>query len=400
MDDDIGRPVSRRSLLSALGVGVTAGCLQLEESTEPATTPTDSGAATVSPRRTDTASGTTASSPTTRSTLEPRAPGNVRWRYETPANVRERPVVADGTVYATTVGGQVLALGTDAGTPEWLYETKIDSSNLRHAVAGDHLFVAGGFGTEAVDLADGRLSWGTASGAKYKPLVRDGIAYLGSSTGGRTLRVFDVTADELLWSFTTDGSVRGRPALVDGTLYLTAGSHDGDTPAPMYALDAESGTQQWKTTFDDRLPSSVVPFDGLLYITGEGGTVAAVDPADGSVVWQRTIDGVRGAAGAPDPQFADGRLYLADRGLRALAPKTGETLWTYTEDRWFNQPAIVGGALYVTQYDGGGVRVVDPATGTSRATFETPLEEPTGLAVGPETVVCGDRTGEIVAVWR
>lgn len=398
MDDDAGRSVSRRGLLSALGVGVTAGCLQLEESTEPTVTTSEVG--TASHRRTDTASGTTVSSPTDRSTLEPRAPGNVRWRYETAANVRERPVVADGTVYATTVDGQVLALGADVGTPEWSYETKIDSSNLRHAVAGDHLFVAGAFGTEAVDRAEGRLSWGTASGAKYKPLVRDGIAYLGSSTGERTLRVFDVTADELLWSFTTDGSVRGRPALVDGTLYLTAGSHDGDVPAPMYALDAESGTLQWQTTFEDRLSSSVVPFDGLLYITGEAGTVAAVDPADGSVVWQRTIDGVRGAAGAPDPQFAHGRLYLADRALRALAPKTGETLWTYTEGRWFNYPAMVDGALYATQYDGGDVHVLDPATGANRTTFETPLEEPTGLAVGPETVICGERAGGVVAVWR
>ncbi|MFC6973785.1 PQQ-binding-like beta-propeller repeat protein [Halomicroarcula sp. GCM10025709] len=192
----------------------------------------------------------------------------------------------------------------------------------------------------------------------------------------------------------------GRPALVDGTLYATAGAHDGDTPAPMYAIDAESGTLQWETTFEDRLPSSVVPFDGLLYITGETGTVAAVEPTDGSVVWQRTIDGVRGAAGAPDPQFDQGRLYIADRALRALAPKTGETLWTYTEDRWFNRPAIADGALYATQYDGGGVHVVDPGTGTNRTTFETPLDEPTALAVGPETLICGDRTGDVVAIWR
>jgi outer membrane protein assembly factor BamB len=394
--------MDRRAMLATLGVGLTAGCLQLQDPDDGRTVEPSTEGVTVgsTPDTTTRRSSTPTSeqSPEARTTLEPRAPGNIRWRYETETTVAERPVVADRTVYVATKGGRVLALATDTGAERWRYETKIDSENIWHAVAGDHLFVAGSFATEAVRLADGTLSWGTSSGTKYKPLVRDGIAYLGGSTGAGVVRAYDVAADELLWSFRCGSTVRGRPALVDGTLYLTAGSHDGERASPMYAFDARTGEQQWRRTIDDRLPSAVVPYDGRLYVTGDTGTVAAIDPADGSIIWRRSIDGVKGAAGAPDPQFTNGRLYIADRSVRALDPVTGTTHWTYDDRNFYGRLAMADGALYTARDDA--IYVLDPATGARRATFELPTGEPTGLTVGPRTLLYGDREGEVVAVWR
>jgi outer membrane protein assembly factor BamB len=69
------------------------------------------------------------------------------------------------------------------------------------------------------------------------------------------------------WTFKTDGSIIGSPAIANGVVYI--GSTDGN----FYALDQQTGTQKWKfKTFASRqVTSSPTITHSLVYFGGFDG---------------------------------------------------------------------------------------------------------------------------------
>jgi len=74
------------------------------------------------------------------------------------------------------------------------------------------------------------------------------------------------------WTFGTGDAVKSSPAVVDGTVYV--GSDGGS----VYALDAADGTEQWSTKFEmASVDSSPAVVDGTVYVGSDDGTVYALD---------------------------------------------------------------------------------------------------------------------------
>ncbi|MFO7897591.1 MAG: PQQ-binding-like beta-propeller repeat protein [Planctomycetota bacterium] len=132
-----------------------------------------------------------------------------------------------------------------------------------------------------------------------------------------------------------------RPVVMGGTLFL--GSPRADWVA---AVDAETGRERWRTYTGGPVRFAPAAADGRLYVASDDGRLYCLDAADGSVVWRRAMSPhaarrvlgnkrlistwpVRGG-----PALAGGRLYVAAGiwpwmgvFIRAVDPKTGETIW-------------------------------------------------------------------------
>ena len=75
----------------------------------------------------------------------------------------------------------------------------------------------------------------------------------------------------------------------------------------------------WKTPTGAPYVSSLVFYDGLLYMATEMGIVTAIDAATGQQVWRERIGGVFTAS----PVAGDGKIYLVSETRRDSGPARG-----------------------------------------------------------------------------
>ena len=192
------------------------------------------------------------------------------------------------------------------------------------------------------------------------------------------------------WEFTTDGQISSAPAVVDGTVYT--GSRDGR----IYALDADSGSEQWRFDTGSDVRSSPAVVDGTLYVGTQAGTVYAVDAEEGEQQWRfGTEEPVRSS-----PTVVEETVYVGsqDSAVYAIDASDGTERWRFETGFWVeSSPAVDGGTLYVGS-DDGNLYALDAADGEQLWTFATADRVPGSPAVVEETVYVGSQDGNVYAL--
>lgn len=152
------------------------------------------------------------------------------------------------------------------------------------------------------------------------------------------LVAFDLTSGDLAWSYPTSRYIWDFDV---GGGRVFAGVIDGH-PSPFVALDAVSGALLWET--QDLLlgygPNGIAfdPTSGLV-VAAAAGTVGALDPADGSVLWRRVFAAGSVEARVSDVAGGDGRAYVAfGSHIVALDPASASVLWKHPgcSGAWLN----------------------------------------------------------------
>ncbi|MFF6997775.1 PQQ-binding-like beta-propeller repeat protein [Streptomyces sp. NPDC008313] len=106
----------------------------------------------------------------------------------------------------------------------------------------------------------------------------------------------------------------------------------------------------------------------VLYCARPGLLAAAVDPADGDVLWARGDAGGRGTDVTAAPVLSGGLLQVVTRGgkrLTALEPGTGATRWSRDIGRYAGRVAHAGGVVLLTGADSE-VTALDARTGEEK----------------------------------
>ena len=134
-----------------------------------------------------------------------------------------------------------------------------------------------------------------------------------------------------IWSTSIEGSTpRARlasaPVVANGKLYvIDAGAH-------VIAFDANSGAKLWQTSLPSEgsgralFGGGVSIVDDKVYASTGVGDVAAINAANGSILWKKRPGGpLRGA-----PTLANGHVYVMgqDNQIFALNQSDGEVQWT------------------------------------------------------------------------
>ncbi|MFC7069316.1 PQQ-binding-like beta-propeller repeat protein [Halobaculum lipolyticum] len=115
------------------------------------------------------------------------------------------------------------------------------------------------------------------------------------------------------------GRAVGRPVVAGGTAFVPA--EDG-----VYALSMRDGSERWRASV---APYGVSVADGVAFVTArDEPTVYAFETGDGEERWR--AETAADFATAPLP-LADGSVVVGDTDGRvaALAPRTGETVWSF-----------------------------------------------------------------------
>jgi outer membrane protein assembly factor BamB len=157
---------------------------------------------------------------------------------------------------------------------------------------------------------------------------------------GRTELTGNMGSIELLWSYTTGGSVASSPAIgdidADEKLEVIIGAQNGK----VYALDGEGSDSLWVSAIGSSIQSSPclgdIDADGMLEVVvgAQNGKVYALTGKHGDSLWSYTTgDEVQSSPCLGDID-ADGRLEVvvgsSDHTVYALNGEDGGVLWSYT----------------------------------------------------------------------
>jgi len=189
------------------------------------------------------------------------------------------------------------------------------------------------------------------------------------------------------WRFPTGDRVVSSAVWYDNVLYF--GSDDGN----VYAVDAETGRQLWKRPTGGPVPATPAVADGRVFVGSYDGKFYALDARTGATAWKFVTGGERrfeakGLHGMQprnqtfadpfdvflsSPVVAQGMVYFGsgDGHLYAVDAATGELRWKFqTGDVVHASPAYAGGVLYVGSWDSY-LYAVDAATGHEKWRFKS-----------------------------
>jgi polyvinyl alcohol dehydrogenase (cytochrome) len=159
------------------------------------------------------------------------------------------------------------------------------------------------------------------------------------------------------WSFkSTDGDFTGTPVVASGT--VVAGSGGGT----VFALDAGTGALKWSHDFNQPINGAAAVAGGRVYVplaTPGSPRLAALNFADGSPLWTRTLDTQKDSDTFASPVVWNGTVFIGTSALfgelndpdvsvrgseLALDARTGRIKWkTFTVP-----PGHDGGAVWST----------------------------------------------------
>jgi outer membrane protein assembly factor BamB len=113
-----------------------------------------------------------------------------------------------------------------------------------------------------------KWAFSTGGSVRSSPTVVNGVLYIGSSD--HKVYALDANTGQRKWAFLAGDSVETTPTVVDGVLYVGCNDHQ------VYALDARTGQQKWVFPTGSFVRSSPIVVDGVLYVGSQDNKIYAL----------------------------------------------------------------------------------------------------------------------------
>lgn len=206
---------------------------------------------------------------------------------------------------------------------------------LQPALSGDAVFAAGRDG-KVVKLQGGKTVWKTDVGVTVSGGVgSDGQLVLVASPKGDVIAL-DGANGQVRWKAKVNAEVLAAPAVSDGIVVVRSAD------SRLFGLEPGSGKQRWayqRATPPLALRSAAgVLLDDKLILAGfPGGKLAALNPANGALMWEGTVAIPRGATELERVADITSLPVMSSRATCAVAYQgrvacfdmsNGSTLWT------------------------------------------------------------------------
>jgi outer membrane protein assembly factor BamB len=195
------------------------------------------------------------------------------------------------------------------------------------------------------------------------PVVRDGIAYVGTSGG--TVNAVDARDGRLRWTQGVGRPLYGDALVTDDAVYVAS---DGF----LHKLARADGRPVWRADLGDAAVPRVLPHPALF-----------------DWDWQ-----------APAPVLADGVVYIGagDGGFHAIDAATGERRWRFEAAGKIRNGAAIHGTKVIFGAAGGKVHALDRRTGKPEWVFDTGADIDARPVVHAGRVLVGNRGGGLYSL--
>jgi len=300
--------------------------------------------------------------------------GSTVWRTAV-GHANWAPLIVGDTVYACVFGQGYATediVAVRVATGQLLWRTKLPDDAFNYVINADTTTVvvdAGENGLYALNPQNGTIRWHLALFAERKPLVHAGVVYAlvdPQRFSLPALNVYRATDGKLLWSV-PQFTHNGRIELTSNAIYTDIGPfqpaafslRDGhhlwtgeggfliaatesavfiqDGTYHLDALSANTGSRLWHTSISAgsySISYDVAPVaNGVLYVAGASGGIAAVHTRDGTLLWQSTSQNaeavivVTGVAYLYTSVSGECILATCTDQVVALNAATGALLW-------------------------------------------------------------------------
>ena len=201
--------------------------------------------------------------------------------------------------------------------------------------------------------------------------------------------VSDITLNKLVpvWSSKIGGfqDYYGASVISDGKVFCRVSDNNiGAENAGIAALDSANGKVLWKTLLGDDVAATPAVDEKFVYAVTCSGNVAALDKADGKVIWRtaaksdfgnlnnQTMGRYGWRLTTAPVVCADGKVFCQSNfTIRALDAATGKELWSVFRDSGYSPASGLlyhNGKLYASVLKQ--ILVIDPATGKNIAALD------------------------------
>ena len=190
---------------------------------------------------------------------------------------------------------------------------------------------------------------------EFPPALYDGVLYLADKAGD--VRAIRASTGDTIWHNEGAGSANGAPDDTTGAAYSHGRVFVAMQHGEVFALDPETGKEQWRRRLPTQLESSPLPIRSTVYLGSDKGVVYALDARNGKIRWQYK------ASAEPvktSPSYAAGKVFFADYGgtIHAISADNGKEAWSTPTDGklgeggFYSSPTLVAGKLYIGRDDG------------------------------------------------
>jgi outer membrane protein assembly factor BamB len=289
-------------------------------------------------------------------------------------------------------GPHVYAVNLSNGIEKWRYPVEKEndiSFFARPVLTSDGQLVVGGYDKVLYSLnpETGAVNWDFAGADdRYIAAAATNGDRIYAPNSDYFLYTLDLDGN-LLWSFETEYNLWATPLLKDGHIYQSSMDHR------LYALDAETGQQEWVTDDIGGAISGTPALDseGDLIFGTLTSELLSIDSENGAIRWKKPTEGWVWAGPAVDQDV----IYAGDMSgnMYAIETGTGNLVWqpfeldVASKQGITGTPLVLGEVLYFGS-ESEDLIALNKETGTQRwsKNFEGKLN------AGPQS------TGEVIII--
>lgn len=270
--------------------------------------------------------------------------GEFLWKYPTGGGIAGSPTVHEDAVMVGSADGSLYSLQLRKGRLNWQFKAEGPIYSTP-AVRFDHVF----FGADdgffyVVNVMRGQLYWKTNiyNPVRSTPYVSEELVYFGTE-GGQILGL-EIGAGKPKWQAKAGRAVTSSPKVLDDILYV------GSTDANVYAMDASSGWPIWRFATRGPVVSTPTIFEDTLYIGSADGNLYAIDITRGRRLWAYSTNGQIVSA----PAVWGNTVYFgsSDGSIYGVSTRRGELQWRFDAGSpIIGSPTILNGVIYIGATD-------------------------------------------------
>ena len=270
------------------------------------------------------------------------------------------PSIDGSRVFAVSADGDVLAAERDSGQVAW--RKSLDVEVIGGVGAGNGLVVLSTLNGEVIALSseDGSEQWRYQATAEVVSQAQMNAEILVIQQLDGKLTALDLVTGRSLWSYDSQIprlSLRGTAAPVVAADLTLAGFANGK----LVAVDNRSGRPVWeqrialsegRSELERIIDVDAQPlvYNRLVYATSYQGRLAAVNPANGQLIWAQDLSSFRGLAGG----FGNVYAVTAEDSLQAFDARNSASVWRQDGllNRQLTTPVVLGNSVVVADGEG------------------------------------------------